>query len=64
MYSTCTILKEENEDIISRFLSEEKDFTLGKVKNVVFGESDGMITLLPHINNSDGFFISVLDRKI
>lgn len=64
VYSTCTILKDENEDIINRFLSEEKDFSLVKVSNEIFGDSDGMITLLPHINNSDGFFISVLERKI
>ena len=64
VYSTCTIFKEENEDIIKRFLTEEKDFTLVSFSNLICGDSKNMITLLPHINNSDGFFISILDRKI
>ncbi len=63
VYSTCTILKDENEDIINRFLSEEKDFKLVPFYNSICGSCDGTITLLPHINNCDGFFIAVLDRK-
>lgn len=63
VYSTCTILKRENEDIINAFLKENKDFTLEPFSHPVCGETNGMITLLPHINNTDGFFIAKLRRK-
>lgn len=63
VYSTCTILKDENENIINHFLSEEKDFKLVSFTNNICGSCDGFVTLLPHINNCDGFFIAVLDRK-
>ena len=58
VYSTCTLNKSENEDIVNRFLSENKSFAL-----VCDGESGAMTTLMPHKNNSDGFFIAVLERK-
>lgn len=59
VYSTCTLNKNENEDVVNRFLSENKSFVL-----VCDGEngSGGMRTLMPHKNNSDGFFIAVLER--
>lgn len=63
VYSTCTILKEENEDIINRFIADEKDFSLVPFSNEICGNSKGFVTLLPHVNSCDGFFIAVLDRK-
>ncbi len=62
VYSTCTILKTENEDNITRFLAEHPDFSLvpfkiGKV------ESDGMRTLLPFEFGTDGFFIAKLRKE-
>lgn len=63
IYSTCTVLPEENEENINAFLSRHPDFILEswRVGNI-FAES-GMITLLPHIHNTDGFFIAKLKRK-
>ncbi len=63
VYSTCTILKAENEDNISRFLSEFPDFApvpfcVGGVKS-----DTGMKTLLPFECGTDGFFIAKLTRK-
>lgn len=63
IYSTCTILPEENEKNIEQFLSSHPDFTLEpwKIGNIV--AESGMITLLPHIHKTDGFFIAKLKRK-
>lgn len=59
LYSTCTVLRRENEDVVSGFLAEYADF---KPESFVFpapiGEvGEGMITLWPHLHGTDGFFI-------
>lgn len=52
VYSTCTLIKEENEKIVERFLSEHSEFSLREMK-----------TFLPHIDFCDGFFCAVMERK-
>ena len=52
VYSTCSLNKAENEDVCDRFLSEHSNFEKHK----------DYLTLFPHINNSDGFFIAVFRR--
>jgi len=64
IYSTCTVFKEENEDVVSKFISENDEyelcgFSLPGIGNV----ARGMITLLPNIHGTDGFFISKIRRK-
>ena len=63
IYSTCTVFPEENEQNINAFLSRHSDFYLEEwqVGNI-FAQS-GMITLLPHIHNTDGFFIAKIKKK-
>lgn len=46
LYSTCTILREENEKVVQAFLSEGHPFTIEEER-----------TLWPHENGTDGFFI-------
>ncbi len=57
VYSTCTILPEENEDNVRHFLSEHKNFEALPFE----GAPEGMLTLLPCAEH-DGFFISKLTR--
>ena len=63
VYSTCTVFPEENEENIKAFLAKHDDFELvpWKVGNV--SAESGMITLLPHVHKTDGFFIAKLTRK-
>ena len=67
VYSTCSILKEENEDIIEGFLKENSQFEFCKEneKNygniVIFGEKDKYINIYPS-NENDGFFICKLRK--
>ncbi len=63
VYSTCTLNPEENEGVALRFLGSHPefapvDFAAGELRS-----SGGMLTLLPHVHGTDGFFILKLTRK-
>ena len=59
-YSTCTILKEENEDIIKKFLENHTDYEPSYF--VYDYEKVYMKQILPN-NQQDGFFIARLIHK-
>jgi len=64
LYSTCTVLKRENEDIINWFLQEQDQFRPeGFLLPGIGDVPGGMITLWPHIRGTDGFFVCKL-RKV
>ena len=63
VYSTCTLLPEENGENVARFLAgnqdfEPCDFTVGGISS-----TDGMLTLTPDEHGTDGFFIAKFKRK-
>jgi len=64
LYSTCTVLKLENEDVVRSFLKENPDFALESFELPFIGKTDGMVTLWPHIHGTDGFFICRMKRRI
>lgn len=51
LYSTCTLRKAENEDMIKEFLNKNPDFTL------VYEH-----TFMPHIDNTDGFYCALIKK--
>lgn len=64
LYSTCTVLPEENEQITSAFLArhpefEQTPFLLPRP----FGACDGSLTLWPQRFGTDGFYICRMRRK-
>ena len=65
IYSTCTVLKAENEDVVSAFLEKHDEFYLEPLELPgVFPKNEtGMLTLIPGEYDTDGFFISRLRRK-
>lgn len=66
VYSTCTVLKEENERVISEFLENTAEFEPQNFRMPFSAEPPerSMLTLWPHINDSDGFFICRLGRSV
>ncbi|MEG6567843.1 16S rRNA (cytosine(967)-C(5))-methyltransferase RsmB [Thermoanaerobacterium saccharolyticum] len=69
LYSTCTIGKEENMNIIDKFLDENRNFEISDITpflpEALTSQVDikGCLQLLPNINNTDGFFICKLQRN-
>jgi len=63
VYSTCTILPEENEENVKAFLRDHAEFSLTPFSVGAFDCPEGMITLFPHLHNTDGFFIARLRKN-
>lgn len=62
IYSTCTILPEENSQVVHAFLAESKEFVLAPLPAPPTGAvvQNKMVTLLPHKTGLDGFFVASL----
>ena len=73
IYCTCTLNSDENENQVELFLSEHKRFHTVPIdkflpEDIYMDEErqelvqNGMITLLPHIDKCEGFFICRMER--
>ncbi len=62
-YSTCSVLKSENDRIIEKFIEENKEFSLCDIQSKLecvktpFG-----LQFLPHISGGLGFFVTALRK--
>ena len=66
MYSTCTLVHEENEGMVESFLKDHPEFHLEPLPlPAPFPQNEsGMLALIPGEYDTDGFFISRLRRKL
>ncbi|BDG35093.1 16S rRNA (cytosine(967)-C(5))-methyltransferase RsmB [Saccharococcus caldoxylosilyticus] len=70
VYSTCTIDREENEEVIAQFLKHHPEFAPDETMQERLPEKvqpyvrNGQLNLLPHYFGSDGFFIASLRKKV
>jgi 16S rRNA (cytosine967-C5)-methyltransferase len=51
IYATCSISKQENQNVVADFLKKHRDF-----------KRDALVELMPHIDKTDGFFVCKLRR--
>lgn len=70
VYSTCTLLEEENRAQVQAFLGEHPEFAAENLSNYLPVSLDhhrtmeqGYIQLLPHRHGMDGFFIARLRKR-
>lgn len=68
VYSTCTLLPEENEEIVRTFLKNNQDFVEDDIapflpKALAVHARGGTLQLYPNRDGIDGFFMARLRRK-
>ena len=65
IYSTCTLLRRENETVVEAFLSDHKEYSLEPLPlpDVFPKNESGMLALVTGQYDTDGFFIARLRRK-
>lgn len=66
LYSTCTVLKRENEDVVRAFLNQHPEFFLESLPLPDgFPQNEtGMLTLIPGQFDTDGFFIARMRKRL
>ena len=63
VYSVCTISRAEGSEVVETFLAEHPEFTADALGDPADGPGrDPWLSLLPHRDGTDGFFIARLRR--
>lgn len=68
VYATCSLLAQENQDIVNHFLANNPAFQLVPVNRVLQQQQINLtmptevFQLFPHVHHTDGFFAAVLER--
>lgn len=68
IYATCSLLRDENENIAEQFLANHPDFKLLNAAEILAQQQIALDTgpylkLLPHLHNTDGFFAVVFEKQ-
>ena len=71
IYITCSVLADENEHIVDKFIAQNENYSFVDIKalwerkfNVPYPHnSEKYLRMSPLTTNTDGFFISILERK-
>lgn len=68
VYATCSVLREENENIVEAFLARHPEFKQLNAADILAQQKvpvDTGLTLkmLPHLHGTDGFFAAAFERR-
>jgi 16S rRNA (cytosine967-C5)-methyltransferase len=72
VYATCSLLAQENQDVIGHFLADQPQFVPVPAVEVLrpqgieipgLERTAPFFVMLPHLHGTDGFFAAVLQRK-
>ena len=64
VYSTCTLLPEENRDVCNAFLLNHSEFKSVAIDENISGFRDGdYLTIMPYDYDCDDFFVAVFERS-
>jgi 16S rRNA (cytosine967-C5)-methyltransferase len=68
VYATCSVLAQENEGVVERFLAAHPQFAVLDCQQVldesrIALESGRYLKLSPQVHDTDGFFAAVLERR-
>ncbi len=64
VYSTCSVEREENEEVVARFLGENVDFKQMPLSiPATLIVDNGAARIWPHRDGADGFFIACFERR-
>lgn len=66
VYATCSLFRQENDDVVKSFLSSHPNFILTSPEKILeifnLSSKNSTIIIYPHHSNTDGFFIAVMKR--
>lgn len=66
VYATCSVLAEENEEVVHSFLAQHPDFRLGNAARILRSfqleelADGGFLRVWPHTHGCDGFFAAAM----
>ena len=72
VYSTCSLLALENQEVVERFVAEQAQFDVVPAAGVLAAQGIELdhagrfapwFVMLPHLHGTDGFFAAVLERR-
>ncbi|WP_189536510.1 RsmB/NOP family class I SAM-dependent RNA methyltransferase [Paludibacterium paludis] len=68
VYATCSLLPQENRDIVAAFLERHPDFELTPANRLledmrVALDTGDCLEMSPHRHNTDGFFAAIMTRR-
>jgi 16S rRNA (cytosine967-C5)-methyltransferase len=68
VYATCSLLQEENEDVVEHFLSTHPEFTPLDCGEILRHQGIDLtmprhMRLWPHVHHTDGFFGAAFERS-
>jgi 16S rRNA (cytosine967-C5)-methyltransferase len=69
VYATCSLLREENEEVVAEFITGHPAFAIlpvGEIltrRHIPLEPNETALHLYPHRHGTDGFFAAVLERR-